>query len=131
MRRYFRLALTIAFSVPMIFAGPALALDTPKVIETRDTAIGAVLTNLDGMTLYTFDEDSPGGSSCYGRCIDNWPPLKADANTGPIGDFSIITREDGIAQWAYKGKALYQWVRDKAPGDTTGDGVRGWQAAHP
>lgn len=129
MPRTFLLALGLAISLTVI--GPALAMDSPEAIQTNETAIGAVLTDNAGMTLYTFDEDSPGGSSCYGRCAENWPPFKADAGTAPIGDFSIITREDGIAQWAYKSKALYLWVRDKAPGDTTGDGVRGWQAARP
>jgi predicted lipoprotein with Yx(FWY)xxD motif len=48
-----------------------------------------------------------------------------------VGKFTVITRDDGSAQWAYHGKPLYLWVRDKAPGDTTGDGVRGWNAARP
>jgi predicted lipoprotein with Yx(FWY)xxD motif len=129
MRRTFLFALGLAVSLATI--GPALALDSPTAIQTNDTAIGAVLTDNSGMTLYTFDEDSVGGSSCYGRCAENWPPLEAGTTTGPIGEFSIIMREDGVAQWAYKGKALYNWVRDKAPGDTTGDGVRGWHAARP
>jgi len=124
-----RAALSLA--IPLAFAAPAHASDTPDVIKTGDTAIGTVFTDPSGMTLYTFDEDPRGGSSCYGKCAENWPPLKVSGNAGPVGDFSIVTREDGIAQWAYQGKPLYLWVRDKAPGDTTGDGVRGWQAARP
>jgi len=35
-----------------------------------------------------------------------------------------VTRDDGSKQWAYKGKPVYLWVKDKKPGDKTGDGVR-------
>ncbi|MCT8970892.1 COG4315 family predicted lipoprotein [Microbaculum marinisediminis] len=129
MRRTMRLA--TAFLVSAGLTTPALAGDAPPAVTTNDTAIGKVLADKQGMTLYMFDEDPRGGSSCFGKCAENWPPLKASGNAGPIGDFTIITRQDGIAQWAYKGKPLYLWVRDKAPGETSGDGVRGWQAARP
>ena len=35
-----------------------------------------------------------------------------------------MTRDDGSKQWAYKGKPVYLWVKDKKPGDKTGHGVR-------
>lgn len=112
-------------------AGPGLAMDMPAGVEASTTAIGEVLVNDKGMTLYTFDEDSSGASACYGKCAENWPPLAASAGAAAIGDFTAIARDDGMVQWAYKGKPLYLWVRDKAPGDTTGDGARGWHAARP
>jgi predicted lipoprotein with Yx(FWY)xxD motif len=37
----------------------------------------------------------------------------------------VITREDGSRQWAYEGKPVYYWVKDRKPGDRTGDGVSG------
>jgi len=40
----------------------------------------------------------------------------------PMGNYSIITRDDGSKQWAYKGRPLYNWKNDKKPGDITGDG---------
>jgi predicted lipoprotein with Yx(FWY)xxD motif len=129
MRRTIGLALGIA--IPLFLSGAALALDAPKTVQTTDTSIGIVLADSEGMTLYIFDEDPNGGSSCYGKCAENWPPLKASTESPPIGNFSVIARDDGVMQWTYKGKPLYRWTRDKAPGDTTGDGVRGWQAARP
>ena len=68
------------------------------------------------MTLYTFTKDSAGTSACYGKCAEAWPPLAADAGAAPVGDFSVVARNDGTSQWAYKGLPLYGWVRDKAPG---------------
>ncbi|HEY9146554.1 MAG TPA: hypothetical protein VIN36_07700 [Thiobacillus sp.] len=93
-----------------------------------------VLTNPDGMTLYVFDKDAAGAgkSACNGDCAMNWPPLMAAAGDKASGDYSIITRDDGSRQWAYKGKPLYRWAKDQKPGDTTGDGVKNvWHTAKP
>jgi predicted lipoprotein with Yx(FWY)xxD motif len=84
------------------------------------------------MTLYTFDKDSGGKSACNGPCAANWPPLMAGADAKPSGDWSVVTRDDGGKQWAYKGKPLYTWINDKAAGDKTGDGVNNvWHVAKP
>ncbi|HEV8720806.1 MAG TPA: hypothetical protein VGW77_09225 [Candidatus Binatia bacterium] len=90
------------------------------------------LTNTAGMTLYTFDKDPPGKSACNDKCAVNWPPLMAKAGDTGTGDYTIITRDDGSKQWAYKGKPLYLWSKDQKPGDTTGDGVgKVWHTAKP
>jgi predicted lipoprotein with Yx(FWY)xxD motif len=83
-----------------------------------------VMTNSAGMTLYTFDKDAAGSgkSVCNGQCATNWPPLKAADSDQASGDWSVITRDDGSKQWAFKGKPLYLWAKDQKPGDKTGDG---------
>ena len=110
--------------------------------STMDSMMGAppaptkvmdgVLTNSAGMTLYTFDKDTVGGgkSVCNGPCAASWPPLLAAADAKARGDYSIITRDDGTKQWAYKGKPLYLWVKDSKPGDRSGDGFNNaWRLA--
>src|SRR5690606_42026261 len=67
-------------------------------------AEGGVLTDSQSMTLYTFDKDEPGTSNCYDTCATNWPPLTADENAQPEGDFTLVERTDGTKQWAYKGE---------------------------
>ncbi len=120
---------SVATSIAVIattFAFTAFAQGTKTVDGT--------LTNAAGMTLYTFDKDAPGGgkSACNGSCTASWPPLAASAADKATGDYTIVTRDDGVKQWAYKGKPLYQWVNDKKPGDKTGDGVGGvWKTAKP
>ena len=97
-------------------------------------AQSGMLTSPDGMTLYVFDKDAAGTgkSACNGDCATNWPPLMAAAGDKASGDYSIITRDDGSRQWAYKGKPLYRWAKDQKPGDTTGDGVKNvWHTARP
>jgi len=123
------IALAAGLAALMAATGPGFATDMPAGIATGSTAIGDVFVDDKGMTLYTFDEDTSGSSACYGKCAENWPPLAAAGSA--VGDFTVIARDDGKKQWAYKGQPLYLWVRDKAPGDTTGDGVRGWHAARP
>ncbi|MRR51448.1 MAG: hypothetical protein EG825_11120 [Rhodocyclaceae bacterium] len=89
---------------------------------------GGMLVGGNGMTLYTFDKDADGKSMCNGKCAENWPPLYAEGTAG--GDFSVITRDDGRKQFAYKGKPLYFWIKDQKPGDKTGDGFNGvWHVA--
>jgi len=88
----------------------------------------------NGMTLYTFDRDAAGSgkSVCNGPCAQNWPPLMAQASDQSSGDWSVVTRDDGSRQWAYKGKPVYYWVKDTKPGDRTGDGLNGvWHTAKP
>lgn len=106
---------TLAFSSA---AASAQGMSAPAMMK------GGMMVGQDGMTLYTFDQDKDGKSMCNGGCAQNWPPLMADANAMPMGDWTIGTRDDGGKQWAYKGKPLYRWSKDTKPGDMTGDGVR-------
>jgi predicted lipoprotein with Yx(FWY)xxD motif len=88
----------------------------------------------NGMTLYTFDRDAMGSgkSVCNGPCATNWPPLMATAGDSASGDWTIVTRDDGARQWAFRGKPVYYWVKDTKPGDRTGDGVNNvWRLARP
>lgn len=97
-------------------------------------AVDGVFVGPTGMTLYTFDRDTAGAgkSVCNGPCATNWPPLAAAADAQASGDWSIVTRDDGSKQWAYKGKPLYQWIKDTKPGDRTGDGFnKVWHLAKP
>jgi predicted lipoprotein with Yx(FWY)xxD motif len=118
----------------LAFTGTAVAqtnIATPPVVKVATTGSSSMLTGANGMTLYTEDTDTNGKSVCNGPCAQNWPPLTAAADAKAVGDFTIITRDDGTLQWAYKSKPLYFWKSDKVPGDVTGDGVAGrWHTAH-
>lgn len=126
-RLTYRTSLILALAAAML-GGCASMSNAPA------KAADGVLTGPNGMTLYTFDRDAAGSgkSVCNGPCAANWPPLMASASDQPSGDYTIITRDDGKQQWAFKGKPLYYWAKDMKPGDKTGDGVnKVWQAAKP
>ena len=94
---------------------------------------GGMLVDAKGMTLYAYDNDKePGKSSCVAQCLAAWPAAVASADTKASGDFSVITRDDGTKQIAYKGKPLYTFVQDKNPGDIHGDGrAKVWHMVMP
>ncbi len=108
----------------------ATALTAGAQTMPAKAAADGTLTDAKGMTLYVFDKDSGGKSACNGPCAANWPPLMAGAGAMASGDWTIIARNDGGKQWAYKGKPLYAWVKDAKPGDKTGNGVNNvWHTA--
>src|SRR5258706_7110801 len=42
-------------------------------------AKGSYMTDFAGMTLYTFDKDTAGVSTCYGGCAQIWPAYTSGA----------------------------------------------------
>jgi predicted lipoprotein with Yx(FWY)xxD motif len=82
-----------------------------------------MLVNAQGHTVYTFDKDVAGSgkSACNGDCAVKWPPVLAKAGDVPQGPYTIVVRDDGRRQWAYKGKPVYTWPEDQEPGDKYGD----------
>ncbi|MDR7222794.1 hypothetical protein [Aminobacter aminovorans] len=102
-------------------AEPAMMAKTPK---------GEIYTDMKGMTLYTFDKDKAGASSCYDACAEAWPALKADAKSKAEGAWTVVDRTDGTKMWAYDGKPLYTYAKDKKAGEMNGEGVGGvWHMA--
>ncbi|MEH7086615.1 hypothetical protein V7139_28385 [Neobacillus drentensis] len=94
----------------------------------EEEKVGKYLADSKGMTLYYFTKDQIGKSVCSGDCLVNWPAFTASHFDVPEGfnksDFGIIKREDnGVEQVTYKGYPLYYWIKDKAKGDVTGQGV--------
>ena len=127
MRSLVLIAAIVGFSV-----APAFAADTaPAMSGTSDK--GSVMVDSKHMTLYTFAKDTATQSNCNGACASNWPPLMASADAKASGDWTVVKRADGATQWAYKGHPLYGWIKDKKPGDTTGDGFANgaWHVARP
>lgn len=124
--------ITLALATAMSLALASTALAAPPT-KTGSTSKGSVLTDAKGMTLYTFAKDADGKSACNGPCATNWPVLKAEASDKAEGGYTVIARDDGSKQWAYKGKPLYTFAKDQKPGDITGDGFLNgaWHLAQP
>ncbi len=87
---------------------------------------GGTLVAPNGTTLYTFDMDvaNSGKSACNGPCAALWPPMMAGAADQATGSYSVVTRDDGSRQWAYKGKPVYTYKADVKPGDRTGENFK-------
>jgi len=85
-----------------------------------------------GFALYTFDNDSPEMSNCFDACLDAWPALLADDTDQASAPYSIITRPNGMKQWAINGMPLYFFTPDLTADDTFGENVNQvWHIARP
>jgi len=60
---------------------------------------------------------------------DQWKPVYAPSLALPVGQFSVVQREDGTRQWAFKDKALYTYEGDYSPDDITGITEEGAEVA--
>jgi predicted lipoprotein with Yx(FWY)xxD motif len=81
----------------------------------------------EGKALYTFDNDQPGKSVCTGPCNTYWPPFTAQQDAKPAGDWTVITRDDGSKQWAFKDKPVYFFSRDLPGRPPMGESVQSWK----
>jgi predicted lipoprotein with Yx(FWY)xxD motif len=84
-----------------------------------------ILADASGRTLYTFDKDAADKSNCNGGCATTWPPFLVKDGERAHDEFRVITRDDGIRQWALNEKPLYFFAADVQAGDAKGDGQGG------
>jgi predicted lipoprotein with Yx(FWY)xxD motif len=103
-------------------------------IDVRRTALGEVVVDSRGRTLYLFRKDSRGKSKCSGACAVNWPPVLVSGK--PVGGSGVkasklhtTKRSDGRTQVVYNGHPLYRFIGDRKPGNTTGQGVSAFGAS--
>lgn len=103
-------------------AGPSLALS------------GGHLADSAGRTVYLWDGDHGATSACSGACASVWPPVTASGNPSvgdglTAADLTTVRRADGRTQLVYAGHPLYYYAGDSGPGQTHGQGNRGFGAA--
>ena len=90
--------------------------------------VGGTNSTNPGFTLYAFDSDlGSAGSTCNASCATSWPPVSVtDGEVANISGLSLVTRDDGSSQAAYKGRPLYFYSGDTEASDTSGQSVSGW-----
>jgi predicted lipoprotein with Yx(FWY)xxD motif len=126
-----RLALaSAALMLPIVAASPATSFATtasaqPAKVALSRSALGSILVDSQGRTLYLFEKDKRGRSACASTCATYWPPLlthgKPAAGQGIKGSLLGITHRAGrVAQVTYAGHPLYRFVQDTRAGQTKG-----------
>jgi predicted lipoprotein with Yx(FWY)xxD motif len=102
---------------------------------TGHSALGPVLVDADGRTLYGRTADMNGVPSCVAACAGVWPPVIVDGTTLPAGLdaklFSIVARPDGSHQLEAGKWPLYRFSGDAKAGETNGQGLAGFFVATP
>src|SRR5665213_464404 len=121
-------AYTAPYSTP---AGVTLV-DVSKIMdEAIPQFLWRRLGDADGNPLYTYDADQIGRSSCYGDCAREFPPFFADAHARASDDWSIVSRDDHVRQWAYQGKPLYRYSGQDPTGEPFGGDTATQVAENP
>jgi len=95
-------------------------------VAVANTALGPVLVDGRGRTLYLFGKDNHGRSACNGKCAGFWPPLIASgkplATAGAKASLLGTTkRPDGRLQVTYNHHPVYTFVKDTQKGQTNGE----------
>ena len=106
---------------------PADGVPIPLGISVKEVADanGQALVDERGMPLYAFAGDVKREQPACATegCVHKWKPFAAPLLGVGIGDFSVVSRPDGIRQWAFKGKPLFSFTGDVELGDARGRGV--------
>jgi predicted lipoprotein with Yx(FWY)xxD motif len=83
-----------------------------------------VMTDSNGMTVYTFDPDTvvdgKAVSNCNGACAVTWPPVPPPTTGTLPANFSTTNRADGSKQLTYRNHPVYLFEGDRKKGDTNG-----------
>lgn len=95
-------------------------------VAVANSALGRILVDGRGRTLYLFAKDTRGKSACAGQCAGFWPPLIASgkplATAGAKASLLGTTkRPDGRLQVTYNHHPLYTFVKDVRKGLTNGE----------
>ena len=106
------------------------------VAAAKVGALGTVLVDSRGFTLYHLEGETATKITCTGSCEQAWPPLEASgeptAGDGASGELGTAKRPDGSMQVTYDGLPLYTFTGDTAPGQANGQGVQNvWFALTP
>lgn len=99
------------------------------IVKTASSpAIGTILVNGQGMTLYHLSGEQNGKFICTSSaCVGVWHPLAAPSGGAPSGEVSslgTVKRPDGTMQVTYKGTPLYTFAQDQRAGETKGQGIK-------
>ena len=105
------------------------ATSAATTVDLGKSTLGRLLVTSRGRTLYLFEKDRNGRTSCTGTCATYWPPLlttaKPHAGTGVHASLLGTTRRpDGKLQVTYRHHPLYTFALDKRAGQTKGEALK-------
>jgi len=135
---------TVAFGVTvlavLVFAAVSAGLAMgslaagPARVASGTSALGKVVVDGRGFTLYLFEKDKRGASTCSGVCLAYWPPLLTKGTPLAIKGvkhslLGSIRRADGTRQVTYAGHPLYLFSGDTKRGQANGEGLTDFGAA--
>ena len=99
----------------------AAPVETGTVLTVADSALGEIVVDDEGFTLYVFIPDDGGESTCYDECASAWPPVLTSGKPTALkgvkpGLLGTTKRKGGAKQATYAGHPLYYYAHE-GPGD--------------
>jgi predicted lipoprotein with Yx(FWY)xxD motif len=94
-------------------------------LQLRHTALGSILVNRAGHTVFAFTRDSRNRDRCahVAGCTGIWPLVTTSGRPtlGPGVRRSLVGTIEvaGVRQVTYAGHPLYTYIGDAGPGDTS------------
>ena len=94
-------------------------------LQLRHTALGSILVNRGGRTVFAFTRDSRNRDRCaqVAGCTGIWPLVTTSGTPalGPGVKRSLVgtIKVAGARQVTYAGHPLYTYIGDAGPGDTS------------
>ncbi|HKO28021.1 MAG TPA: hypothetical protein VJU80_11230 [Solirubrobacteraceae bacterium] len=94
-------------------------------LQLRHTALGSILVNRGGHTVFAFTRDSRNHDRCaqVAGCTGIWPLVTTSGTPalGPGVKRSLVgtIKVAGARQVTYAGHPLYTYIGDAGPGDTS------------
>src|SRR5665811_2313979 len=116
---------------PVTSSSPATpGAGTSGVVGVATTSLGPVLVDSKGFTVYMLTADTKGHSTCSAQCLQYWPlvPAPASADMPPVqgvrAALATTKATSGASMLTAGGWPLYTFVKDKAPSQVAGEGVK-------
>jgi predicted lipoprotein with Yx(FWY)xxD motif len=128
--RLLALGVAIAAAALVVAVAQAGTSSSPRpAVALRNTALGPILVDAHGRTLYLFEKDRNGVSMCDSACVTYWPKLTSHGT--PHAGKGVRQSLLGLGrarQVTYAGHPLYTFVGDKHAGQTSGEGLTNFGA---
>lgn len=118
-------ALVAGCVAALLLGSVAARVEIPTLQVAEHPDYGSHIVDEAGISLYLFNQDKDGISSCEGECSEAWPPLLIAGQVAfskgvDLGLFGTTERADGIQQLTYGGWPLYRFAQDQQAGDALG-----------
>lgn len=98
----------------------------PPQFDVLSLLSGQMLITSEGNSVYASAKDSAGKSNCHADCARAWTPVPAPAYAKARGEFTIVEREPGTRQWAFREQPLYTRAADEFFHSMRGSDEAGW-----
>ena len=129
-------AICAALAWSLALAAIALGARTGFIVTSSHSAkLGEqIVVDSHGDTLYALSPETAQHLLCKSKeCFKFWPPLtvssrraKLKGGPGVKGDLGLLWRKHGVFQVTLRGMPVYRFSGDSAPGDTNGQGIKGF-----